>query len=175
VAVLALLAGCAAPAVPPPAAQPEPPMAPPPPAPLSNTPEEVAFRAEASAARDHGLPILIQRRSWLGDRFNVAFYNVSGREIQDINFELVPYDSTGRVAGPRRSVRFVGPVRLSDSLQYGQREGTQEDVWNLPGISCIEISGLDLTYANGERRRYSFNAVTRMYREGVEKWCRFAF
>lgn len=149
-------------------------MPPPPPAALPDTPEEVAFRAEMAAAHARGLPILILRRTWLADRFNVAFFNVSGREIQNINFDLVPYDASGRLAGPARIVRFRGPVRVSDSLRDGQREGTEDGVWEEAGISCVEITGLDLTYADGERRRYSFDAVTRMYREGVEKWCRFA-
>lgn len=171
--LLSLAACSSTPATPLPTAAPAPPASAPPRDDLSLEPIEVAFREELDAARARNLPLLIQEREYRNGSFRVTFYNASGRDIENLMFVLQPYDALGRLAGAPATARFGGPVRPSLSLASDLLQGIEAGLWESSGVDCVEIIGLRLSFPGEAQRDYSFDAVSRMYRDNVNKWCRF--
>lgn len=103
-------------------------------------------------------------------------YNSSGKPYRYVDLLVVGYNTGGRVVAPFAGdkelvrLRFKGPLKSrqrSDATRWAQ-------VWYDKAVACVEIRRIDITYADGRRKRLGRRDAPRALPEIGRKSCRQA-
>ncbi len=103
-------------------------------------------------------------------------HNTSDKPYRYVDLIVVGYNTGGRVVAPFAGdkelvrLRFKGPLQprqKSDATRWAQ-------VWYDKQVSCVEIRQIDITYADGSRKRLERQDAPRALPEMLRKSCRQA-
>lgn len=125
-----------------------------------------AQRADAQAARDAGIPIMVTLipQSWPnsagGVDAGVTFTNISGRTLKYVNFDVAAFNGVGDLAPCTIRRRALADLRVTGPIEPdANRRAAWGNVWYNYSIRCTQIESITVTFMNDDTLRLTGDSL----------------
>jgi len=131
-----------------------------------------------SSISDLNSPIIIQSLSTSepnsagGVSINIDFWNVSGKTIKYVYFDVIPYNRVGDLTTSEITGKSLVCIRVTDFIKPFKSYGASGDcVWYNNSIASFKIESIRIVYTDNSEKSLSSNQIDKILNINPTKYC----